>query len=226
MKVAVCISGQIRNHQDKCLDSIKHHFNQYDFFWGLWKSQANLAYDTNRTIFFDDPILETKYHLDQFGNQTTKQVNPGHQIQIKIHSELLKRIDPSYDMIIRLRPDTILSNKVDFNSLLEESYLTDRVFGFSTIFHNDINKPIEKLNFVKREIPYPINKNKPLPNFLYDYMIFHKRHHLNHKRIDFFMKNHILWSNEEGWYQVLSKQNGDNHVCFHGGVQITKRFSQ
>lgn len=222
MKVAVCISGQIRDNQEKCLESIKYHFSEYDFFWGLWKSQADLAYDTNRTIFFDDPILETKYYQDEHGNLTSKQVNPGHHIQIKIHSELLKRIDPSYDMIIRLRPDTFLSNQVNFNSLLNEAYHFNKVYGFASIFHGHLN---ELIHSTTKETPCPINNiGKKLPHFLYDYMIFHKRNSLNYSYIDSLIETNQLWSNEEGWYQVLSEPNGDNHYCFHGGVQITKRL--
>jgi len=248
MKVAICISGTIRERPIECIESILYHFKNYDIFFGLWESEEVLFKNTyhnylNKNHFYLIPEPKIRYNCKTDTDQNIShpfndnkvpskkdqiwkgnKINPGAIRQFIAHSSVVSRLDSSYDMVVRLRYDVILSKEVNFVNLLEKSYKEERAYGFASIFHNDKHKKISELNYLIKEEPYcSREEGLELPNFLYDFMIFHKRNMFHIGSFNHLIDNKKLHCNEVGWYQLLSHPYGNNHVNYHGGIQLARK---
>lgn len=247
MKVAVCISGTIRSLPIECLESILYHFKQFDLFFGVWENEDLIfrktfhKYINNNNVFLipepriryncktdtcqeiihpstNNKVLSKKDQIWK-GNK----INTGAIRQFIAHGHVLSKLDSSYDMIIRLRYDVLLSKEVNFIPLLEQSYNDKAAYGFATIFNHDKHKKISELNYLLKETLCKREEGLELPSFLYDFMIFHKRELFDVGCMNYLIDRKLLHCNEIGWYQLLSHPYESNHVNYHGGVQLSRK---
>ena len=119
MKIALCFYGQSRNI-DKSYENIYNNIikdNNVDIFIHTWK---NNLYD--RAIKFYDPIsytISTDMNFDYRKKTNDPHINVYPQLysiskvrQLKIDHEL--EYDIKYDIVIKMRMDLVLYNKIDF----------------------------------------------------------------------------------------------------------------
>lgn len=248
MNPVVIISGSIREHPVHCIESMIYHFKNYDFFFGVWENEEILfkktyyKYLKNNYYIISEPKIRYNCktdtpHLIEYPssnsiikskkNQIWKgnKINSGAIKQMIAHSYCLNKISTSYDMIIRLRYDVMLSKKVSFSKLLERSYNEKIAMGFASIFHNDGRKQINELSYCNLD-KLPTREDRlELPHFLYDFMIFHRRDMFNTGIMHYLIDNKKLHCNEVGWYQLLSYPYDSNHECYHGGIQLARKLS-
>ena len=243
MKIGICISGICRGNLEKNIQSIKNHFSG-DYFYGTWDTHVLPKYLKDANIFYikeptmdyhpildvDDlkaPKLKTikkqmtipsNLNTTEYRNRTLH-----HTKQILIHNEMMKKIDSSYDMIIRLRYDTFLSSRVDLNSYLKKSYKDNIAIGFGTRTsrHKNINILYEIPKIYPTENP-PASVSQDWGWYLMDPLIFHPRNLWDTNLVDRLHKEKKLLPAEYGWYQILSEPYGDNHLSVYGGAQIEK----
>lgn len=238
MKLALCLSGVYRGNIDANIKTFKYHFPLADIFMSTWNS-TNVT--PKNVIKHQEPVinyhpyiscrvdcLAPKYQAyKQIGYSGKGQMNPErtkhHTKQIIAHSLLLSEIKnlDQYDLIIRLRYDTTLSIKVSFDAYLEKSYTNNIAIGFGTrkLRHPDMN--------ILKEVPkiYPDGQQDVSQDwgwYLMDPMIIHKPEKFNINYIHELNEKHSLLPAEYGWYQVLSKPYGDDHISVYGGAQIER----
>jgi len=224
-EIAVCVSGLARPGYEEAIAIAKKVF-PFDTFYMHWK-----GYDlpnVNNLKLFDEPtydyhnLLDTKYKPDcHIWKRYTKQ--PGGKLfrregllaktkhnskQTLAHYWLTKTLPQKYKTIIKLRYDTILSEKVDFTPLLEKAQ-QGIVVGISG------SKPGYDGDSPLKLHSYQCCRRCPGP-YLWDHIIFHPRHKLKNVELEF--KNKNLMGAEWGWYQILHHQWQDNnYINVEGG---------
>ena len=245
MKVAVCLSGICRGKVQRNLDALKEHF-PYDYFFATWKgreAEASKILPGVEIQTFEEPKMhyhpvidipeelvttpKMKAYRQKFQNggygHDMKVRTLNHTKQVLGHAYQLQTLDPSYDMIIRVRYDVLVSDKVDFTKYLEESYNNKEAIGFGV--RGGRHKSIH--NFKEIEKIYPNEMTPPDVShdwgwYLMDPLIFHPRSLFDVGRTLKLHEEKKLMAAEWGWYQVLSKPYGDNHRSVYGGAQIEK----
>ena len=243
MKIAICMSGLYRGNLDRNLPLFKKHFPTADFFFSTWEGREgppvdNVYYHPEPQTHYH-PVIDTVKECDapKFkcykaeGRNGTGQRNYNrtihHAKQLVAHAYLLNEIPDDYDMILRTRYDTVLSPEVDFTPWLEISYNEGRAIGFG-------NRNIRHPNFnILTRIPeiYPADiADKSISHdwgwFIMDPLIFHRRDMFDTNEVVKMYNDKELWAAEWGWYQILSKPYGDNHISVYGGAQIEKYYDE
>lgn len=243
MKTAICITGICRGNVKRNVQLLKKVFSS-DIFFGTWKGyEKDLSkYKINNFYTFEEPVIE--YHpladiSDEImppvwktwllreevkKNISLRNKMANYTKQIFGHDYILKVIPEEYDMIIRVRYDTLISDKVDFNHYLNMSYNEHKAIGFGirNKRHNNLHelKPLPHV-WPKKDGPSPGVSND-WGGYLMDPLIFHRRDMWNSKLMHKLNKEKKLLPAERGWYQILSQPYGDNHESVYGGAQIEK----
>jgi len=237
MKIALCLSGLYRGNISENIKSFKHHFPLADIFMSSWYSSRipkNIIKHKEPEIHYhpyiscNEDCPAPKYQsYKAIGYSGKGQMNPErtkhHTKQIIAHALLLSEIKnlDSYDLIIRLRYDTVLSYYVSFDEYLNKSYNENVAIGFGTRVSRH-----PYMNILK-EVPriYPNGDDTISQDwgwYLMDPMIIHKPEKFNIDMVfDLHNKNSLLPA-EYGWYQILSKPYRDDHICVYGGAQIER----
>lgn len=229
--IAVCVSGLARPGYKQALELAKTVF-PYDTFYMHWKGYD--APEVDQCEYFDEPhydyhnLTETKYKPDchiwrRYTKQGTGKIyrKPGLLEKTKANSKqtlahywLVNTLPEKYTTIIKLRYDTLLSTKVDFQPLLKKCINEDTVIGIAGSSPGiDINTPL-KIHSYKdcSRCPGP---------YLWDHIIFHPRWKL--KNVEKLWREKNLMGAEWGFYQVLHHQWGDNnYLNVAGGNALTK----
>ena len=245
MKVAVCFSGICRGKVQRNLEALRKHF-PYDYFFSTWEGreeEAKKLLPGVEILTFPEPKMhyhpvidipeelvstpKMKAYRQKFSNgaygppMKTRTLN--HTKQILAHTYQLQQLDPSYDMIIRVRYDVFVSDQVDFKPFVEDSYNSNLAIGFGV--RGSRHSTIHKFKEVEKIYPNEMNHNTVSHDwgwYLMDPLIFHPRKLFDVDRTLKLHEDKKLMAAEWGWYQVLSKPYGDTHRSIYGGAQIEK----
>lgn len=238
MKVAICISGICRGQAKRNVDLARLHFPTAEFFFSTWEGQPKLPFEN--AFYHPEPKMHYHPVVDLVDDnckapkwlaykhilckEKAVYERTSHQSkQILGHALLLQEVPKEYDMIMRMRYDTVLSKSVDFTPLLERSYKENLAIGFGTRDrrHKDLN------SFAEVPQIYPTKDSPPGTShdwgwYLMDPLIMHPRKMFDIELVFRLHEEKKLYPSERGWYQILSAPFGDNHVSMYGGVQIEK----
>jgi len=244
MKIAVCISGIARGNVKHNIGRIKEAFgDKADIFTASWKEHKNDYSEQYGAEYYDEPTL----HYNSWKDCVTDNPHPKYKLykqafinqdgpafflaqrkklmnatkQLIAHAYQLPNIPQEYDMIIRLRWDSVVSTKLDFTKYLEQSYDGNMAVGFAIRGGRhaklDIFKDIDHVycdddtdQMWSRDWCYWLNDN----------MIFHPRKLYDCEKVLQYHEEKKLWPAEYGWYQMLS--NADDHHGVYGGAVIEK----
>jgi hypothetical protein len=242
MKIAICITGLPKGNYKEAYKRFEKVFPNvpiYSATWDYERSNKNLPAST---FFFEQPtmhyhpladipkdIMPPVYKTWLLREKAKKgdKISNG-TFQILCHSLLLKSMPGDYDMIIRSRWDTHISSKVDFHSLLQDSYNNKKAIGFGV--RTSRYKKLHTLHKLPHIWP---ERHGPTPGvsndwggYIMDPMIFHRRDMFNHSLCWTLHNEKKLMSAERGWYQLLSQPYNDNHDCFYGGAQLEQFMKQ
>lgn len=237
MRIAICVSGLARSGRPERditlnLDSVKRAFPTADVFLGTWsnhvKHVSNL-FPGHYVLSIDEPKLDYHPYIDapddvvrtdklrkmirQSHNDAMLRERYSHQTkQIIAHAEMVRSLPSVYDVVVRVRYDTYVSQKADFTEYVHASVLERKAFGFAwmqgmTDF--DESKPIERDSQYRER-------------FLFDQLIIHRGDMLDPSFVRALSNNGKLLPAEFGWWQVLSEPYGDNHTCVCGWANPDK----
>lgn len=241
MKIAVCVSG-ILNAPNDISELTRYNrrliekFPNADFYYGTWESQRELfssVFPKYKCHYFED--IKMHYHpylgikeghyimpqfpkLVQFIKKKKWQIEWSlhHTKQIIIHGLLSDSIPKKYDIVVRTRYDAFIHRDADFSNYIADSHKNSRAIGFATTQR-------EKFNQL-----YPSDYKKDdglMKKWMLDQLIIHPASMMNAK---YAIKLHALCRlhpAEVGWYQVLSKPFGGNHLNYHGWVNHAKNIA-
>ena len=257
MKLAVCISGamgkskrlrdNLKTNQDIIRNATYPYF-EVDYFLATWENtistalEPNFIYETPEMHYH--PVMDTEpfptYKHKHYKSKVVGDDPVHHSLkkktlhrtkQILIHNYLIEEIEnDGYDMVIRLRYDSILNDKIDWKELIMKSYWSKKAMGFAIRYKRwtDAHRLYD--------IPHIYNsKEKPKPNdgaehsqdwnySINDHMIIHPMSLWSTKRVHELHENKKLQVAEWGWYQVLSQPYGDNHHSYYGGVTLERHY--
>ena len=237
MKTAVCISGICRGNAKTHIERFKRVFNS-DIFFGTWKGKEGALENIGIKEYFLFEEPEQHYHpfvdvpiellpdIEKTMNNRNKAMRDRgyrertfHQAkQIIGHAYMMQKLPDEYDMIIRTRYDTYVSDKVDFNHWLNVSYNEHKAIGFGTRIRR--HNTIDELKVIPHLKPETGTSHSPdWYMYLPDQVIFHRRDMFDVEMVLKLFKDKMLISSERGWHQVLSKPFGNNHESIYGGAQ-------
>jgi len=241
MKIAICVSGICRGNAKENTERAKKIFNG-DLFLSTWNGREGdmkkkgfkdyftfdepiMHYhpliDVNIESYYPGPIFKTKYLINRAKNNSSYRERLLHQAkQILGHSFLLKQIPEEYDMIIRTRYDTFISDKADFKKWLDISYNEKKAIGFG-LRHSRWNKIHE---FKVIDHIWNFDGDEEISNdwggYIPDQVVFHRRDMWNYELVDRLFYEKRLLGSERGWFQILSQPYGENHESIYGGAQL------
>jgi hypothetical protein len=235
-EIAVCVSGLATENHEVAIEIAKKVF-PYDTFYMHWKN-----YQTPKVLdcrYFDEPettyhpMLETSTQPDCpiFKKITRKPDPPQHRggklwarsstinktkhsaKQILAHSYLVNTLPEQYKTIIRLRYDTLVSSKINYEPYLEKAQ-RGYVIGFNARNTETYGPPRNLKEHSPRDCDRCIWE-------IWDHMIFHPRDRLKNVEKLFEEKNLLGW--EWGWYQILCDQwKDDKFINVEGGTSLIR----
>jgi len=228
MKVAVCVSGLCRLPQNTVLERNKQQqsiFHTADFYYHTWDGyqhmvpspiQDRLYVSDEPTVDYcpvtDTPPSRNKKHEDyvRLKSQRAYTKHKHSTKQIIAHADLLKTFDKNqYDVIVRLRWDSKLSNKVNFNQWLKVAKDQGPV-GF-------MHRRVDNLDVVR--VADQTAESNDWCEYLPDIVIMHSPKHFDPATVYLLHNQKVLRAAEWGWYQVLSQPYGDIHTSIRGGAK-------
>ena len=239
MKAAICISGVARGNVKRNVGHLQKAFPDIPIFYSSWNETKNNISEKYNSSYYPEPQMHynpwcecvtdnphPKYHAykKEFINKTGishqgKLLNATKQLIA--HAYQLDDLPEEYDMIIRTRWDTIVSDRADYTNYLKESYEKNMAIGFAIrggrwIYLNKF-KDIEHVYITETTDQM---WSRDWAWWLNDNLIFHPRKLYDTKKVFQLHEEKKLWPAEYGWYQLLSID--DNHHCVYGGAALEK----
>jgi len=246
MKPAICISGLARSRNfNKNLRCLKAAFPDIPMFFSTWEETKNelseahgkgtnyypepeIHYNPWTECVIDNPHPKYRVYKDNFIKQGEFMPARGKLLnatkQLIAHAYQIADLPEEYDMIIRTRWDTVVSDKLDFTSYLEQSYNEKMAIGFA--IRGDRHIRLDKFKDIDHVYIQEDTDHKWSRDWSYwinDNMIFHRRDMYDCDLVHKLHKEKRLWPAEYGWYQLLSVM--DNHHCVYGGAAL-ERFTR
>jgi hypothetical protein len=239
MKIAICISGLARGNIKRNIGYLKKAFPDVPMFFSSWEEHKNDESERYNSTYYPEPTMHynpwcecvkdnphPKYHvykkqfLEKTGESHKKKLLNATK-QLIAHAYQVADLPQEYDMIIRARWDTVVSEKVNFSKYLEQSYNENMAIGFAIRGGRwtDLNR-FKDIDHVFINEDTDIMWSRDWSYWLNDFLIFHPRNLYDTELVHKLHKEKKLWPAEYGWYQMLSTL--DNHHCVYGGVVIEK----
>jgi len=240
MKIAICISGIARGNVKQHVGRLEKAFPGVDMFFSTWEEHKNKISENYNATYHPEPALHynpwcecivdpnsAKYraYKKDFINKTglglqKKLLNATKQLLAHAY-QLDRDIPEEYDMIVRTRWDTVVSDKVDFTKYLEKSYNENIAIGFAIRGGRWIKlDEFRDVEHVYITDDTDVSWSRDWHLWINDNMIFHPRGIYDTSLVYKLHEEKKLWPAEYGWYQILSKL--DNHHCVYGGAALEK----
>lgn len=243
MRIAVCISGVMSGNSSKNLEHNKRILPDHcDYYLATWNDtrkgivpEPDFMYEQPKLNYH--PILDTepfpvykniKYKEEAKTNIRVKEISSQRTKQILIHNYLLSDIKEDYDIIIRLRFDSLLSTKINWLELIEKSHNEQCAQGFA------IRRKRWKDHDKIFDIPHVympkdrmissggVKESNDWNYGVNDHAIIHPRNLWDCDMVTRYHNEGKLQPGEWGWYQILSEPHGDNHHSYYGGVVLER----
>lgn len=238
MKIAVCISGVVRANNplgsvERYNDILISKFPTADFYYGTWGSNRDafsMHLPNTDCVFLEEPKMHYHPYYDireedyasQYFKETFDWVKTGgaqrrewtshHTKQILIHAALVKQLPRQYDVIVRTRYDAYIHPTADFTQYVIDTHNSKRANGFAVT---------QKEKFLEM-YQSNLESHPKMKYWMLDQLIIHPHDMINTSDIERLHTEKKLNPAEHGWYQVLSKPYGSNHINNHGWVNHDK----
>ena len=231
MRIALCINGLYRNHINpgpkEIITRLHRIFAGADVYYHTWtKRIAEVPLEYHENLFYcDEPELDYHPIHDSKTDSLHGKWIPYKSKKISVHktqhsskqilgyADVVSKITKEYDVMVRTRWDSLLSNQINFQPYLEEAL--DHPVGFMT--RPGRGHTVDKISNVNKN-----DINDDWYCYLADSLIFHAPKHFNPKYVQQLHADKNLWPAEWGWWQVLSEPNNNIHNCYHGGSIIAR----
>ncbi len=238
MKIAICVAGLIRGNYKRHLRVAKSKFFGADVFYSTWSGYKDEQSEKLGCMYFDEPEIHyqpwtecvrkskhPKYHAytkmyrdnpnyePKFLNATKQLISHAYQLKHQVPKE--------YDLIVRTRYDTHISDRLDFSKYIKHAYTGKSAVGFAIrgTRHGDVN------SFKKIDHIYPrvgdTHYSTDWGWYLNDNLIIHYRDRFDPDKVLAMHENKELLPAEFGWYQVLSEPI-DDHLSVYGGAALER----
>ena len=241
MKIAICVAGIVRGNVNDNIKRAQDHFGNItktNIFFATWEEYKNDQSEKLECSYFPEPVLDYNPWLDcdesphpkyagyrkrmLAGEKMNKKL-PHATKQIIAHAHQLKhQVPKTYDLIVRTRWDTFISEQVDFQRYLDYAYENRCAVGFA--IRGNRHPYVHKF----KEVPkiYPKEDQHPSVSndwgwWINDNMIIHHRYIFKPDKVFDLHKEGKLLPAEYGWYQVLS-EGRDDLLSVYGGAALER----
>ncbi len=225
MNIAICISG-VNDKDSKIVEQLQHKIPGCNFYYHTFTNRTNLVPENLHNRLSTMHYPKWHYHPMEVTPHSKhgkykKYVESGKLkdefyfgiVPILAHSDLIRKIPSHHDLIIRVDWNTKIDRQVDLNHWLRKAYEVGPV-GFMTRENRGSQFGSGQWTEVNKD-----NPEDDWYGFLpYDFLIHHRKH-FDHALLRKLVKEHKLYPNEWGWYQILSEPYKDIHTSVHGFVQ-------
>jgi hypothetical protein len=229
MKTALCITGIYRPWVNPpipyLIEEMKKILNPTDVYYHTWseykdKTPFDVHHCPEPVLNYhpvDDVTVEClhgkfiKYKENKLFRNKTFHRNK----QLLGYADLMSKIPDDYDLIIRARWETIVSNKFNYKKYMDIA-LEKGPVGFM------IREKRKQPQTVHDDFKVSKDIYEDWFQFLPDALIFHKKEQYNIDLVKTLHKQKNLLPAEWGWYQILSKPYGTIHTSVHGGAHVAK----
>tara|TARA_B100001248_G_scaffold9854_1_gene6512 strand:+ start:20981 stop:21721 length:741 start_codon:yes stop_codon:yes gene_type:complete len=240
MKLAICFSGIVRGQVERNIEHVKNAMPEADLFYATWEEQQNDMSKKLNCVTYPEPVLKYnswtecvednphhKFKQYKIGIQkksesvyTVESLNHSTK-QILAHAYQVRDLPEEYDMVVRIRWDTVCGSRIKFDKYVDQSYNEQIAIGFSirggrytkmNAFYDIPHKftTIDTHLSVSRDWSWWLNDN----------LIIHPRKKFDPEKVFQYDAEKRLWPAEYGWYQMLSENN--DHHCVYGGAAIER----
>jgi hypothetical protein len=220
MKIAICYSGLFRPF-DGFLENHKAALPDADYYFSTWTSEREKTLGSKlKVIMFDPPEVDYNLYQGSFAREygADHQNKPSERKRLYTatmqhlgHYLITNSISKDYDIVIRMRYDTVMGNH-DWMSLVNRSYTNNIAIGIGNANGGD-----DANGSMAKNVP-TLHGNSS--KFMLDFMNIHKRNNIADAVA--MNNNRTLWPTNAGWYQLLSMKYG-GHENYRGGIQL-KRY--
>ncbi len=241
MKIAICVAGIVRGNIGDNIKRAQDHFGNItntNTFFATWEEYKNPESDRLGCSYFPEPILEYNPWLDckesphpkyagyrkrMLAGEKMNAKLPHATKQIVAHAHQLKtQIPREYDLIVRTRWDTFISDQVDFQRYLDYAYENRCAVGFAIRGnrHSNVHKFKEIPKIYSKEGQH-LSISQDWGWWINDNLIIHHRYIFKPNKVLKLHKQKKLLPAEYGWYQVLS-EGRDDHLSVYGGAALER----
>ena len=228
MKIAILYSGQFRAWYG-WLDNHQKYLPKGDYFFASWdyEKERILKYEPkieDQMIYYQQPEIKYNLYLGEFakkyGEEVGKRPFEAHRLytaslQHAAHYLICtdSRID-GYDIVIRMRYDTVLGNHtMQLTELCEYVMDTGKAVGIGNSKYADDKN--QKMTLHMRDFAHDD------PDLLFDFMNIHKRENIDN--VLQLIEEEKMFPTCTGWWQILSKPY-KGHRNIKGGIQLTRHL--
>lgn len=237
MKVAVCVTGLVRSRNPmgnvkRYNELHKQRLPNCDFFYTTWedqKPQFEKNFPDETCFYYKQPTNSYHPYLDANPsdyNQVTKlyadrvkwaagldsqrkQWTSHHAKQILNYAYLVRDMPQDYDVLVRIRFDSVINKRHRFDKYIKDAYNKGTVHGFGVTKKHMFNEFYDSTT----------EKHKV---YMLDQCIIHRRDVFDTQfAIDAFNEKRLMAA-EWGWYQTLSHPHGGIHKNHHGYINMDK----
>jgi hypothetical protein len=210
------------------------YFSGADFYYATYTQYEDVFKKNfiNRACkYFDEPVIDyhpyeiNKQHIESnryfetknfiMRSHERKKWASHHTKQHLIHSWLCDTITEEYDVIVRARFDTWVYSKADFEPFIKDTYENQVVNSFAA---TKWQRAFEKLT------QFNTNPGGRHHNWMLDQLIIYPASFLDTSYVYKLHEEKRLHPAEMGWYQILSRPNGNRHKCWDGWVNHDKHI--
>lgn len=228
MNIAICVSG-VNDKDSKITEQLRRWFPGQPIYYHTFTNRTNLVPQEFHDRLYTMHYPKWHYHPMEV-TPPSKHEKYGEYVKSKKmfdefyfgivpiiqHFDLLKKIPLHHDLIIRVDWNTRLDRQVNLNHHLRYAYENGPV-GFMTRKGRGSQFGSGHWSDVDKE-----NKSDDWYGYLpFDFLIHHRKHAC-HKTFKTLLKEHKLYPNQWGWYQVMSEPFGDIHTSVHGLAELIK----
>lgn len=273
IKTALFISGQIREHEytRRIVDMYKREMPWARIIGATWDTcevpedlgipvhvypepeMHYKPYEANEHVYYN--YRQYKKKIDTMSRSPGKKPDPGHRDthqtkQILIHNMLLQEYEDEFDVVIRVRWDSLVGRGLSLYRLVEEAMMDPAVVTMScrSTFNVSINhrmlswdsKYCAGVSSIPHVKPltcaglFPFEKevgrviahaeNSPM---IIDYgLIVHRTYDWDTELVDRLHRDELLLPAEWGWYQVLVEHPQNRHRHWEGGACLFRAASR
>ena len=228
MNIAICISG-VNDKGSNIVEQLRQKLPGCNFYYHTWTNKTNLIpldmHERLSTMHYP----KWHYHPMEVSPQS-KHAKYAQYVKSKelfddlyfgiapiiAHADHVTKIPQHHDLIIRVDWNTQIDRQVDLHNWLRMAHEKGPV-GFMT-------RPNRGPKFGSGLIEQ-VDKTNPHDDwhgFLPCDFLIHHRKHFDRALVRKLVKEHKLYPNEWGWYQVMSEWTNDIHTSMHGFVQKIK----
>ena len=225
MKIAVCYSGQIREFDH--WKTHKEHLPAADYYYSTWEDQRHsvpVELRNSMKYYPNPPETYNCYQVESFqrihGRDLDKRKPSETErkytayFQHLAHWNVVRDLPEGYDIVIRMRYDTIIGcSPSSYMKLCQRVIDRGICIGIGNVSAKCDN---DKRKHLKPPKGFPKVNGR---DFILDFMNIHRPENI--LNVQELVDREEMWPTNAGWFQILGHVGYEN---YNGGIQLSRKI--